>query len=97
MATKKESGGKEGQAKRVDGIHKPVKPSDQLAAVVGAEPIPRSEVISRVWTYIKDNKLQDAKDGRQINADDKLKPIFGKDQISMFEMNKRISEHLSNA
>jgi upstream activation factor subunit UAF30 len=103
MATKKEGGGKaksggsDGGAKRVDGIHKPVRPSEKLGAIVGSEPIPRSEVISRVWSYIRDNKLQDPKDGRQINADDKLKPIFGKDQISMFEMNKRISEHLSNA
>lgn len=97
MAAKKQTGDKPAAGKRVDGIHKPVKPSGELGAIVGADAIPRSEVISRVWTYIKENKLQDAKDGRQINADAKLKPIFGKDQISMFEMNKRISEHLSNA
>ena len=78
-----------------DAVHKLVKPSAELAAIVGKEPIARGEVISRMWEYIKSNKLQDPDDGRQINADDKLKPIFGKDQISMFEMNKRISEHLS--
>ncbi len=80
---------------RADGIHKPVKPSAELAAIVGEEPIARGEVVSRMWEYIKAHKLQDPNDGRQINADEKLKPIFGKDQISMFEMNKRISAHLS--
>ena len=66
-----------------------------LGVIVGADPIPRSEVISRVWSYIRDNKLQDPKDGRQINADDKLKAVFGgKAQVSMFEMTKLISNHL---
>ena len=80
---------------KVDGIHKPVTPSKELAEIVGAEPIARGEVVSRIWRYIKEQKLQDPKDGRQINADPKLKPIFGKDSISMFEMNKRLSQHLS--
>lgn len=79
----------------VDAVHQLVQPSKELAAIVGPDPIARGEVISRMWSYIKENKLQDPDDGRQINADDKLKPIFGQDVISMFEMNKRIFEHLS--
>ncbi|KAB0682840.1 SWIB/MDM2 domain-containing protein [Aureimonas leprariae] len=82
-------------AGRTDGIHKPVQPSEKLAAIVGKEPLARGEVVSRIWTYIKEHKLQDPKDGRQINADAKLEPIFGKKSASMFEMNKLISQHLS--
>lgn len=77
------------------GIHKPVKPSADLAAIVGAEDQPRSAIVSKMWEYIKANKLQDEKDKRQIVADAKLKKIFGKDSVSMFEMNKHISAHVS--
>ena len=74
---------------------KPVTPSAALAAVVGSKPIPRTEVTKRLWAYIKKNKLQDAKNKRMINADDKLKPVFGgKKQVSMFEMTKLVSKHL---
>ena len=73
----------------------PVTPSDKLAAVVGATPIPRTEVTKKLWAYIKKNKLQDSKNKRNINADDKLKPIFKKDQVTMFEMTKLVSKHLS--
>ena len=76
------------------GIHKPVKPSAELAAVVGTGDMPRSEIVSKMWEYIKKNNLQDAKDKRQINADDKLEKIFGKKSVSMFEMNKHISSHV---
>ncbi|WP_102957732.1 SWIB/MDM2 domain-containing protein [Mangrovicella endophytica] len=78
-----------------DAVHKLVQPSEQLAAVVGSKPLARGEVISRMWDYIKKNKLQDPQDGREINADDKLQAIFGKKKATMFEMNKYISNHLS--
>ena len=73
----------------------PVTPSEKLAAVVGSTPIPRTEVTKKLWAYIKKNKLQDSKNKRNINADDKLKPIFKKDQVTMFEMTKLVSKHLS--
>lgn len=76
------------------GIHKPVTPSAELAAVVGTGDMPRSEIVSKMWEYIKKNNLQDAKDKRQINADDKLEKVFGKKSVSMFEMNKHISSHV---
>lgn len=74
---------------------KPMTPSTVLAAVVGALPIPRTEVTKKVWDYIKKNKLQDAINRRMINADEKLKSIFGgKGQVSMFEMTKHVNKHL---
>ncbi|MFA6291584.1 MAG: SWIB/MDM2 domain-containing protein [Victivallales bacterium] len=73
----------------------PVTPSEKLAAIVGAAPIPRTEITKKLWAYIKKNKLQDSKNKRNINADDKLKPIFKKDQVTMFEMTKLVSKHLS--
>ena len=74
---------------------KPLTPSDTLAAVVGNAPLPRTEVTKKVWDYIKKNKLQDEANKRNINADDKLKAVFGgKKQVSMFEMTKLISGHL---
>ena len=69
-------------------------PSTTLAAIVGATALPRTEVVKKLWAYIKKNNLQDAKNRRNINADDKLKPIFGKAQVSMFEMTKLVSKHL---
>ncbi len=75
---------------------KPMQPSESLAAIVGAKPIPRTEVTSKIWDYIRKNKLQDTKNRRQINADDKLKAIFGgKKQVSMFEMTALVAKHLS--
>jgi upstream activation factor subunit UAF30 len=75
---------------------KPMNISDALQPIVGAKPIPRTEVTKRLWEYIKKNKLQDAKERRNINADDNLKKIFGgKKQVSMFEMTKLVSKHLS--
>ena len=82
-------------AKANDKFMAPLKPSADLAAVVGSNPLPRTEVVKKMWDYIKKNGLQDAKNKRMINADDKLKVIFnGKGQISMFEMSKYISNHL---
>lgn len=75
---------------------KPMTPSSTLAAVVGANPLPRTEVTKKVWDYIKKNKLQDETNKRNINADEKLKAVFGgKKQVSMFEMTKLISNHLN--
>lgn len=73
---------------------KAMTPSTALAAVIGKGPFPRTEVTKKVWEYIKKNKLQDAVNKRMINADAKLKEIFGKAQASMFEMTKMISSHL---
>ncbi|MGF7161853.1 chromatin remodeling complex protein RSC6 [Rhodoligotrophos appendicifer] len=80
---------------KADAIHTPVKPSAQLAEIVGKEPLARGEVVSRMWDYIKKNKLQNPKDGREILADDKLESLFGAKKVSMFEMNKILSKHLS--
>jgi len=75
---------------------RPMKISDTLAEVVGNKPIPRTEVVKKLWAYIKKNKLQDAKNRRNINADDKLKAVFGgKKTVSMFEMTKLVSKHLT--
>ncbi len=74
---------------------KPLNPSTALAEVIGATPIPRTEVMKKIWAYIKKNNLQDAKNRRAINADDKLKVVFGgKKQVTMFEMTKLVSNHL---
>ena len=74
---------------------KPMTPSSVLAAVIGAMPMPRTEVTKKIWDYIKKNKLQDATNKRNINADEKLKAVFGgKKTVSMFEMTKLISGHL---
>jgi chromatin remodeling complex protein RSC6 len=75
---------------------KPLTPSSSLAAVIGNKPIPRTETVKKIWDYIKANKLQDSKNRRMINADEKLKPVFGgKAQVSMFEMASHLSKHLS--
>ena len=75
---------------------KELKPSPALAMVIGDKPMPRTEVVKQLWKYIKKHDLQDAKNRRAINADDKLKPVFGgKAQVSMFDMTKLISKHLS--
>jgi upstream activation factor subunit UAF30 len=74
---------------------KPMTPSAMLAAVVGAMPMPRTDVTKRIWDYIKKNKLQDNINRRLINADEKLRAVFGgKKQVSMFEMTKLVSNHL---
>jgi chromatin remodeling complex protein RSC6 len=73
---------------------KAMMPSTALAAIVGANPLPRTEVTKKVWDYIKKNKLQDAVNKRMINADEKLKQVLGKAKVTMFEMTKLISSHL---
>ena len=75
---------------------KPLQPDNALAAVVGKKPLPRTQITKKVWDYIKKNKLQDSKNKRNINADDNLKALFGgKKQVSMFELTKFISKHVS--
>jgi upstream activation factor subunit UAF30 len=82
--------------KKVSAFMKPMKVSDDLAAVVGKGPMPRSEVVKALWVYIKKNNLQDAKNKRNINADANLKKVFGgKAMVNMFEMTKLVSKHLS--
>jgi len=76
------------------GFNKPLTPSTELASIIGSDAIPRTEVTKKIWEYIKANNLQDAANKRNINADTKLKPIFGKDQVTMFEMTKLLSAHL---
>src|SRR6478735_3174402 len=71
-------------------LQKPLQPSKELAAIVGADPLPRGEVVSKIWDYIKKNNLQNPENKREIVADDKLKKVFGKDKCSMFEMNKHL-------
>ena len=74
---------------------KPVQPSEKLSAIVGAKPIPRTEVTKRLWAYIKKHNLQDPKNKRNIKADDKLKAVFGgKAVVNMFEMTKLVGKHL---
>ncbi len=74
---------------------RPVQPSPQLAAITGTAPLPRTEVVRKVWDHIKKNKLQNPENKREILADDKLRSVFGKDRVSMFDMNKHLSRHLS--
>ena len=75
---------------------KPMQPDDVLAEVVGSKPIPRTEITKKLWAYIKKNSLQDAKNKRNINADDKLKAVFGgKKTVNMFEMTKLVAKHVS--
>ncbi len=76
---------------------KPMQPSEELGAVVGARPMPRTEVTKRIWDYIRKNGLQDQKNRRQINADDRLRAVFGgRRQVSMFEMTKLVNNHLKS-
>jgi chromatin remodeling complex protein RSC6 len=77
------------------GLSRPVTPSADLAAITGSDPLPRSQVVSKVWDHIRKNNLQNPQNKREILADDKLKKVFGTDKCSMFEMNKHLSRHLS--
>jgi len=83
-------------AKENSAFMKPMNLSSELEAVVGKGPLPRSEVVKKLWEYIKKHSLQDSTNRRNINADDNLKKVFdGKGQVSMFEMTKLVSKHLS--
>jgi upstream activation factor subunit UAF30 len=76
-------------------LQKPLQPSKELAAVVGTGPLPRGEVVSKVWDYIKKHELQNPENRREILADDKLEAVFGKKKVTMFEMNKYLAQHLT--
>ncbi|SHF13009.1 SWIB/MDM2 domain-containing protein [Lampropedia hyalina DSM 16112] len=75
---------------------KPLQPNAALAAVVGQEPLPRTEIVKKLWDYIKAHNLQDPQNKRNINADDTLRPIFGKDQVTMFELPGLIGKHVKS-
>lgn len=92
MATSKKTAARKPNA----AFMKPVTPSPTLAAVIGPKAIPRTEVTKKIWEYIKKHDLQDPKNRRNINADDKLRPLFEKDQVSMFELTKIVSGHLKS-
>ena len=98
MAARKAQSGKAASAspagKKPNALQKPLQPSKELAAVVGSEPLPRGEVVSKIWDYIRKNNLQNPENRREILADDKLEPVFGKKKVTMFEMNKYLSQHL---
>ena len=95
-STAKKSGAKKSATKRTPNaaFMKAMTPSAQLGAVVGTTPMPRTEVTKKLWAYIKRKGLQDPKAKRMINADENLRPIFKKDQVSMFDMTKMVSKHL---
>ena len=80
---------------RANTLQRPLRPSEALAAVVGPGPLPRGEVVSKIWEYIKSNNLQNPENRREILADDKLGRVFGKDRVTMFEMNKHLARHLA--
>ncbi len=90
MAEGKKAGGR----KVNPALMKPLQPSKELAAVVGSQPLPRPEVVSKVWDYIKKHNLQNPQNKREILADDKLEAVFGKKKVTMFEMNKHLAAHL---
>lgn len=90
-APAKRDGKKEGQS----AFAKPLTPSKELSAVVGNDPLPRTEVVKKVWEYIKKNDLQNEQNKREIVADANLKAVFGRDKVTMFEMNKILAGHLS--
>jgi upstream activation factor subunit UAF30 len=81
--------------KKPNALQQPLQPSKELAAVVGADPLPRGEVVSKVWAYIKQHELQNPKNRREILADAKLEAVFGKKKVTMFEMNKYLAQHLT--
>lgn len=94
MAEKKSSAGKSGGGAN-SAFMAPMRPDAALGAVIGNDPLPRTEVTKRIWDYIREHNLQDPKDKRTIRADAKLKPVFGgKDSVTMFELTKLVNSHL---
>src|SRR4029078_13710436 len=88
----------QGARKAGGGLARPVQPSADLAKITGNDPLPRSQVVSKVWDHIRKNNLQNPQNKREIVADETLKKVFGgKDRVSMFEMNKHLSNHLKSA
>jgi chromatin remodeling complex protein RSC6 len=82
------------KAGKANALQQPLRPSQELAQVVGADPLSRGAVVSKVWEYIRSHNLQNPENRREILADDKLSKVFGKDKVTMFEMNKYLAQHL---
>ncbi len=91
--TPKEQAPKTAGGGKANALQQPLRPSEAVAG--GAAPLPRGEVVSKVWDYIKANNLQNPEDRREILADDTLRKVFGKDKVTMFEMNKHLAQHLT--
>jgi upstream activation factor subunit UAF30 len=89
--SKKDAGG---GGKKPNALQTPLQPSRELAVVVGPGPLPRGEVVRKVWNYIKQHDLQNPENRREILADAKLEPVFGKKKVTMFEMNRHLAQHL---
>jgi upstream activation factor subunit UAF30 len=85
---------KKASAGKANALQKPLHPSEEPAAVVGSDPLPRGQVVSKMWEYIRLHNLQNPENRREILADDKLRRVFGKDKVTMFEMNKHLAGHL---
>jgi upstream activation factor subunit UAF30 len=94
MPNKAGTAKKRAKPKTNNAFMKPMQPSDELAAIVGDKPLPRSEVTKKVWAHIKKHKLQNPKNKREIIADDKLQPVFGGKRLDMFQMTKAVNKHL---
>ena len=92
MATKTRE--KKASAGKANALQKPLHPSKELAAVVGSAPLARGQVVSKMWEYIRSHNLQNPENRREILADDKLRKVFGKEKVTMFEMNKHLAGHL---
>jgi upstream activation factor subunit UAF30 len=93
MATKTQV--KKGSEVKMNALQKPLQLSEELAAVIGSGPLPRGQVVSKIWAYIRSHNLQNPENRREIVADDQLRKVFGKDKVSMFEMNKHLAAHLT--
>jgi upstream activation factor subunit UAF30 len=93
MATKTQV--KKASEGKVNALQKPLQLSEELAAVIGAGPLPRGQVVSKIWEYIRSHNLQNPENRREIVADDQLRRVFGKDKVTMFEMNKHLAAHLT--
>ena len=83
------------KAGKENALQKPLKPSEELAAVIGSGPLARGQVVSKIWEYIRSHNLQNPENRREIVADDQLRRVFGKDKVTMFEMNKYLAAHLT--
>jgi upstream activation factor subunit UAF30 len=85
---------KKASGRSVNALQKPLQPSEDLAAVIGSRRLSRGKVVSKIWDYIRLHNLQNPENRREILADDKLRKVFGKDKVTMFEMNKHLAQHL---
>jgi chromatin remodeling complex protein RSC6 len=95
-AASKKAGAKKSSGRKPNAAFMaPLTPDATLAEVIGNKPLPRTEIVKKIWEYIKKNNLQDKTNKRMINADDKLRPLFGKAQISMFELAKVVNQHIA--